>query len=44
MLGATVWLAQQCEAGVRIPLLGKPDSGTPQFNCVGPLATFLLCF
>jgi len=26
LTGATVWLVQQCEAGTRIPLLGKPDS------------------
>ncbi len=39
MLGATVWLVQQCEAGTRVPLLGKPDSGPPQFSCVGPLGT-----
>jgi len=26
--GATVWLAQQCKAGTRGPLLGKPGSGT----------------
>jgi len=28
VLGATVWLVQQCDVGTRVPLLGKPDSGT----------------
>ncbi len=27
-MGATAWLAQQCEVGTRVPLLGKPGSGT----------------
>ena len=37
-LGATVWLVQQCEAGTRIPLLDKPDSGTRQFNRIEALS------
>ncbi len=39
MLGATVWLVQQCKAGTRVPLLDKPDSGTPLFSYVDPLET-----
>ena len=35
--GCHCWLVQQCEAGTRVPLLGKPDSGTRHFRLERPL-------